>query len=154
MGIVFEGHIDGEPVFKGIINNKPFRVLFVRTDTDYGWQFLDYLPSVSATEAGTDQLTFKEYEYVLDEYLPKHGLSELIVPSSLATNQYAKPHINPCDETKRLHTLQSDLFDACQEVFTKHGLENGREKWCWDQCKTLAESILLRQSSNDQGGTL
>jgi hypothetical protein len=64
--LVFEKTIDDEPVFKGIINDKPFRVLFVRTDIDYGWHFLDYLPRVSATEAGTDQLSDDEYEDVLE----------------------------------------------------------------------------------------
>lgn len=66
MKITYEQSIADEPVFRGLINNKPFRVLFVRTDVDYGWTFLDYLPNVSANEAGTDLLTDEEYDEVLD----------------------------------------------------------------------------------------
>ena len=66
MNITYSHSIGGEPVFTGSINNKPFKVLFVLSDIDYGWTFLDYLPDITEQEAGTDQLDDLEQEEVLD----------------------------------------------------------------------------------------
>ena len=44
MNIAFSHRIDGEPVFTGEINGETFRVIRVLTDTDYGWNPLNYLP--------------------------------------------------------------------------------------------------------------
>ena len=66
MKLTFIKMIDNEPVFSGTYNQKSFQVLFVRTDIDYGWHFLDYLPSFSQQDAGTDLLDDFEQEDIIE----------------------------------------------------------------------------------------
>jgi hypothetical protein len=69
MKLTFIKMIDNEPVFAGTYNQKPFQLLYVRTDIDYGWHFLDYLPSFSQQDAGTDLLDLFEQEDILESLI-------------------------------------------------------------------------------------
>lgn len=80
MKISFSHTIDNEPVFSGTFNNKSFKVLFVRTDIDYGWHFLDYLPTFNEQDAGTDILDDIEYDDIL-EYLSNYSWQDFVTCS-------------------------------------------------------------------------
>jgi hypothetical protein len=69
MKITFVKMIDNEPVFSGTYNQKHFQVLFVRSDIDYGWHFLDYLPTFSQEDAGTDLLDDFEQEEIIESLM-------------------------------------------------------------------------------------
>jgi hypothetical protein len=57
MKLSFVQMIDNEPVFEGLDGDNYFRVVFVRTDIDYGWQWLDYLPAYTQIDSGRAGLT-------------------------------------------------------------------------------------------------
>ena len=46
------GKIDGEQTYAGTYKNKSYRVIFIPTEVDYGWQPISYLPQFTEDDAG------------------------------------------------------------------------------------------------------